>query len=109
VSLPTKRPKTGGRAPGTKNVATILRESRVAELEAALESNKIDIIGEIAGLRHDLDPKDRMHLLIALLPFRYPKLRSIEIKRDNPFEAMSHEELVRFSKELTKFLEESSK
>jgi hypothetical protein len=97
--------KTGGRKPGSKNLATVLRTARVAELEAALERNKLNLIDELRGLKKDLKPNEWAQVLCALLPFRYPKLKSVEIKAENPFDTMTHEQLLEFSKKLTKFLE----
>lgn len=104
-----KQPKGvryGGRQKGTKNVLTLLRESRVAELEAKLQSLNWDLIEYIHTQLQEIDdPRDRAYLAAAILPYRYPKLKQIELKNQNPFEGKSPDELLEIAKNMVRFLE----
>jgi hypothetical protein len=62
--------KTGGRVAGTPNKITI-------ELRKTLKgivANELELLPETLG---DLPPKERLELLIKLLPFCLPKVDSI--------------------------------
>lgn len=59
--------KTGGREPGTPNKLT-------RELRAALKNVLSDEIDAIPETLSSLEPKDRLELLVKLLPFALPKV-----------------------------------
>jgi hypothetical protein len=62
--------KTGGRAAGTPNRITIeLRKTLKTIIASELES--------LPGTLGDLPPKERLELLVKLLPFCMPKVDSI--------------------------------
>ena len=62
--------KTGGRVAGTQNKITIELRKTIKELIAKeLES--------LPGLFAELSPKERIEILIKLMPFALPKIDSI--------------------------------
>lgn len=70
-------PKTGGRTPGTVNRLTkelreVLKNLLFEELEALPENiNK-------------LEPKDRIEVLIKLIPYILPKVETVPIEKGEP-------------------------
>jgi hypothetical protein len=62
--------KTGGRVVGTPNRITI-------ELRKILKSIIADELDALPGTLAELPPKERLELLIKLLPFCMPKVDSI--------------------------------
>jgi hypothetical protein len=62
--------KTGGRVAGTPNRITI-------ELRKTLKSIIADELDALPGTLAELPPKERLELLIKLLPFCMPKVDSI--------------------------------
>ncbi|MFB6306417.1 MAG: hypothetical protein ABEH43_05430 [Flavobacteriales bacterium] len=74
-----KGKKTGGREKGTPNKLT-------KELRATLK-NALD--GELEKLPEHLEklePKERVELLIKLMPYVVPKVESVNHSHDEPFE-----------------------
>jgi hypothetical protein len=62
--------KTGGRVAGTPNRITIeLRKTLKTVIASELES--------LPGMLEQLEPKERLELLVKLLPFCMPKVESI--------------------------------
>jgi hypothetical protein len=67
--------KTGGRVAGTPNRITIeLRKTLKTVIAGELES--------LPGTLEQLQPKERLELLVKLLPFCMPKVDSISGKYD---------------------------
>ncbi len=67
--------KTGGRVAGTPNrITTELRKTLKTVVASELES--------LPGTLEQLQPKERLELLIKLLPFCMPKVGLIEGKYD---------------------------
>ncbi len=63
--------KTGGRVAGTPNRITIeLRKTLKTVVASELES--------LPGTLEQLQPKERLEMLVKLLPFCMPKVNSIE-------------------------------
>ncbi len=82
MSRPEGLPKTGGRLPGTPNKRTL-------ELAAKLEEHGIDPLAEIAAALPDLTSERRIEVMLALLPFLFPKRKAIAlaIETDEPSES----------------------
>lgn len=73
------RVKTGGRTKGTPNKIT-------SELRDSL---KQIIDGELISLSNrleQLEPKERVELLIKLLPYILPKVQTVSHREDEPFQ-----------------------
>ena len=69
--------KTGGRKKGTPNklskeLITILKDIMYEELE------------NIQGLLNELEPKERLELLVKLLPFALPKVYPVNHQENEP-------------------------
>jgi len=71
------RPAGPGRPPGVKNK----RSSLLAE---ALEEMNVDLVRAILGNAQKLPPKEQADILVQLLPYRYPKLTSVEVSLRPP-------------------------
>lgn len=71
-----KRPKTGGRAKGTPNkITTEIREFYKELIENNLEQIETDL--------KELNPKERIEILIKLSEYVVPKLARTEIIDEN--------------------------
>ena len=73
------RVKTGGRTKGTPNKVT-------SELRDSLKQL---IDGELIGLSErleELEPKERVELLIKLLPYIMPKVQTVSHTQDEPLQ-----------------------
>lgn len=64
------KPAGSGRQCGTPN-------RRTRDLEEALRSANLDIVASLAELIPQLDPGRKADILLALLPFLYPKRKAI--------------------------------
>ena len=71
--------KFGGRKKGTPNKMT-------KELRSTLKDVLFREIEEIEGLLDLLDLKDRLELLIKLMPYALPKVTSISHKTNEPLD-----------------------
>jgi hypothetical protein len=105
--------KTGGRAKGTPNKATV---AKVEILRAAsddfaskLRDAGINPIGDIAGKLKLLSPYEYCKVMLELIQYQHPKLKSVEKRNANPFEGMSAAELLEMAREGTKLLEQQVK
>ncbi len=72
MSRPVGLTKTGGRKKGTPNRQSLC-------LLSVLESNKIDIIAEIANLLPQLGPEKKADVLLNLMSYVFPKRKAIEL------------------------------
>ncbi len=76
--------KTGGRVAGTPNRITIeLRKTLKGIVASQLES--------LPGTLEQLQPKERLELLVKLLPFCMPKVDSISGKYDTGWRNLGDE------------------
>ncbi len=66
-----KNQKTGGRVAGTPNKITI-------ELRKTLKDIVAGELESLPGTLGELPPKERLEMLVKLLPFCMPKVNSIE-------------------------------
>ena len=71
--------KFGGRKKGTPNKMT-------KELRSTLKDILFNEIEEIEDRLDLLDPKDRLELLIKLMPYALPKVTSISHKTNEPLD-----------------------
>ena len=71
--------KFGGRKKGTPNKMT-------KELRSTLKDVLFNEIEEIEDRLDLLDPKDRLELLIKLMPYALPKVASISHKTNEPLD-----------------------
>lgn len=100
--MTAKRPVGRPRGPSNKILGwTGVKHINAIEFAETLHRLGVDPLTEICRMINledgndspVLGPEDRMHALIALLPYRYPKLKTVEIKQGNPFEGMNKEQL----------------
>ena len=71
------RTKTGGRTKGTPNkITNELRES----LKQVIDSELLSLSERL----EDLEPKDRVELLIKLLPYIIPKVQTVSHTENEP-------------------------
>ena len=70
--------KTGGRIKGTPNRLT-------KELRIALKNIMFQEIESIPEQLKFLDPKDRLELIIKLMPYVFPKVSSVSHSTNEPF------------------------
>ncbi|MBI3141463.1 MAG: hypothetical protein HYZ16_01405 [Bacteroidetes bacterium] len=73
-----QRTKTGGRQIGTPNRVT--KELRVA-LKDALYNELENLGGYLAGL----EPRDRLEIIVKLLPYALPKVEQVDYRENEPF------------------------
>lgn len=71
--------KTGGRAKGTPNKLT-------TELRISLKNILADEIKDIPKILKDLEPKDRLELIIKLMTFALPKVQAVNYYNGEPIE-----------------------
>jgi hypothetical protein len=77
--------KTGGRVAGTPNKITIeLRKTLKAVVASELES--------LSGTLEQLQPKERLELLVKLLPFCMPRVNSIVGAYDTGWRGLDDED-----------------
>ena len=69
--------KTGGRREGTPNRLT-------KELRVSLKNILAKEIENIPTTLYKLQPKDRLEMVIKLLPFIMPKVEPVHFKEDEP-------------------------
>ncbi len=69
--------KTGGREKGTPNKLT-------TELRASLKNILADEIKAIPQTLTELDPKERLELIIKLMPFAMPKVQNVNYNNGEP-------------------------
>lgn len=69
--------KFGGRQRGTPNKLT-------KELRSVLKDVLYDEIERLPERLDELDTKDRMELLVKLMPFVFPKVQSVSQSLDEP-------------------------
>ena len=65
-------PKTGGRKKGTPN-----KDS--TNLQAALKGHGLDVVGRLTELLSVISPDRQVDVLLNLMPYLYPKRKSIEM------------------------------
>ncbi len=73
-----KGEKTGGRDKGTPNKLTY-------ELRKLLKNILAKEIENIPDLLKELEPKDRLELIIKLIPFILPKVEPVNLSEGEPF------------------------
>ena len=78
--------KFGGREKGTPNKLT-------AELRSALKDVLYEEIEQIPHRLDELETKDRLELLVKLMPYVFPKVQSVSQSLDEPI----HSQAVHFS------------
>ena len=71
--------KTGGREQGTPNRVT-------KELRAILKDVLYEEICNLPDLLKELPPKERVELMVRLTSFVLPKVHSVHMKEDEPWE-----------------------
>lgn len=72
MSRPIGLPKTGGRVKGTPNLKTlVLRES--------LNRVGFDIVKELHELYPNLDPQTQAKVLLAFLPYLFPRPETVSV------------------------------
>ena len=69
-------PKTGGRKAGTPN-------KRSVHLQDALDESGLEPIALLCELTPSLPPREQAGILMNLLPYLYPRHKSIEIATPN--------------------------
>ena len=69
--------KTGGRQAGTPNRLT-------KELRIALKNILYEELQKIPDHMNNLDPKDRLELIIKLIPYVLPKVEAVNYKENEP-------------------------
>ena len=69
--------KFGGREKGTPNKLT-------KELRAALKDVLYDEIERLPHRLNELETKDRLELLVKLMPYVFPKVQSVSQSLDEP-------------------------
>lgn len=69
--------KFGGRQKGTPNKLT-------KELRSVLKDVLYEEIGRLPERLDELDTKDRLELLVKLMPFVFPKVQSVSQSLDEP-------------------------
>jgi len=74
-------PKTGGRKKGTPNKSTL-------DLQEALESRGVDIVGLLAQTLPELTADRRADVLIDLMTFVYPKRKAVELNTISDVESL---------------------
>ena len=74
-----KRRKTGGRVKGTPNKLT-------KEIRVVLKNIIAKEIENLPDLLKDLESRERLELLIKLMPFALPKVRDISYSVGEPLE-----------------------
>jgi len=72
--------KYGGREAGTPNRLT-------KELRAALKNILHQEIELLPEHFNKLEPKDRLELLVKLLPFAVPKIETVNYQENEPFDS----------------------
>lgn len=70
--------KFGGRRKGTPNKLT-------RELRATLKDILFDEIEQLPNLMSQLTPKQRLELMVKLMPFALPKVNPVSQSLDEPF------------------------
>lgn len=70
--------KFGGRQKGTPNKLT-------KELRSVLKDVLYEEIDRLPERLDELDTKDRLELLVKLMPFVFPKVQSVSQSLDEPF------------------------
>lgn len=88
-------PKTGGRGKGTPNARTV-------HFSEKLESMGLDLIQEIVGILPMLEPDRRANVMLAMLPYYYPKRANVTVKEfsEDDASALSNEELISKAREI---------
>ena len=71
--------KTGGRIKGVPNKLT-------KELRTVLKNVLAKEIEKISDTLEQLEPKDRLEMVIKLLPYALPKVVSIDMAEDEPLQ-----------------------
>ena len=71
--------KFGGRQKGTPNKLT-------KELRSVLKDVLYDEIDRLPERLDELDTKDRLELLVKLMPFVFPKVQSVSQSLDEPIQ-----------------------
>ena len=71
--------KTGGRQKGTPNKLT-------KELRSLLKDILYDELVNIEDRLNDLETKERIELVIKLMPFVFPKVSMVSLTQNEPFE-----------------------
>jgi hypothetical protein len=71
-------PKTGGRQPGTENKLT-------KELRTVLKNIMFEELENLPVNLNKLDNKDRIEILVKLIPYVLPKVETVPIDKGEPF------------------------
>jgi hypothetical protein len=69
--------KTGGREQGTPNRLT-------KELRAALKNILAKELESIPGQLEKLEPRDRLEMIIKLMPYALPKIETVSMDKGEP-------------------------
>lgn len=96
VGRPKGTPKTGGRQKGTPNKAT---QSTRDWLNYLLNKNRVQFENDL----QEIEPKERLSVLIKLLEYTTPKMQSVRANID--FHTLTEEQLDLVINELTKDIE----
>ena len=70
--------KTGGREPGTPNRLT-------KDLRTSLKNIFANEFEKIPELLESLQPKEKIEILIKIMPFVLPKIESVKMQSGEPF------------------------
>ena len=71
--------KHGGRKKGTPNRLT-------RELRTILKDVLYQEMEQLEERLNDLDPKDRMHIILKLMPYVFPKVMDVQSTKDEPLD-----------------------
>ena len=71
--------KHGGRKKGTPNRLT-------RELRTILKDVLYQEIEQLEERLNDLDPKDRMQIILKLMPYVFPKVMDVQSTKDEPMD-----------------------
>jgi len=74
-----KRKKTGGRQQGTPNRLT-------KDLRNSLKNILADEFEKLPETLNRLDPKDRLEIVVKILPYILPRIEIVEMMEGEPFQ-----------------------
>jgi hypothetical protein len=89
-----KGKKTGGRAKGTANKTTTFTKIIINNILSDYQSS-----GLMADDISELEPKDRLHVMIKLMEFNIPKPQSVSLDITSEGKKTIEDELIALSEE----------